>query len=46
MCPDNSTKRLIDADDDLNPGRGFVIAILLSVPIWGAIGLVIWFVLW
>jgi hypothetical protein len=36
---------LIDDDDDLRPARGFAIAVLLALPMWGAIGLVIWLVL-
>jgi hypothetical protein len=39
------TNELIDDDDDLRPARGFVAAVLLALPMWGAIGLMIWFVL-
>jgi hypothetical protein len=34
-----------DPDDDLKPARGLVRAVLFGLPAWGAIGLLIWFLL-
>lgn len=33
-----------EVDDNDNPAKGFVIALLLSVPIWALIGLVIYLI--
>jgi hypothetical protein len=35
---------LADLDDDLKTARGFTTAILLSVPLWGLIGLLTWLI--
>lgn len=32
-------------EDDDNPARGFVVGVLLSVLVWGLIGVVLWGVL-
>jgi hypothetical protein len=37
---------LTDTDDDVKPARGFMNAVLLSVPLWGLIGLLTWLVVW
>jgi hypothetical protein len=34
-----------DSDDDLKPARGFLNGVMLAVPMWAAIGLLIWFFL-
>jgi hypothetical protein len=33
-----------DTDDDLKPARGFMNATLLSVPLWGLLGLLTWLI--
>jgi hypothetical protein len=36
---------LDDSDDDLKSARGFINGALIAVPIWGLIGLLVWFIL-
>ena len=44
-APDTAIDAFTDTDDDMKPARGILNGILFAVPMWGAIGLLIWFFL-
>jgi hypothetical protein len=44
-APDTAIDAFADTDDDMKPARGILNGVLFAVPMWGAIGLLIWFFL-
>jgi hypothetical protein len=44
-APDIASDAFANTDDDMKPARGILNGVLFAVPMWGAIGLLIWFFL-